>query len=163
MVFEHLRDHGRFRAEFQERTGVAFDWGLFTSERWPIDLVGANSVEGLARCFAPWYAPAPGRLGWRPLRITEVPHHLEADHTPRDRSRGIREYVGRFREEGVRPFALPAYALPGGEFLILDGNHRLSALAMAGVAFAVTLAVVVGPLRQECLPDLVHWQADGGT
>ena len=51
-----------------------------------------------------------------------------------------------------------AWALPGGNRLVLDGNHRLAAATQIGATTATALAAIVidGPLDERCLPDLRH-------
>ena len=75
-----------------------------------------------------------------------------------ERKADIQNYVDLFRKEkGVIEFTAPTYALPDGQYFILDRNHRLSALALNAVPFRVTLWNVRGPLESDGLLDLIHW------
>jgi hypothetical protein len=48
--------------------------------------------------------------------------------------------------------------VPDNEFLVMGGDRWPSALSVAKSPIDVTLAVIWGPVRQDCLQDLVHWQ-----
>jgi hypothetical protein len=152
-----------FFASFHAAIRVGFNWQRFFEESWPIEPVTLRSPADLARCFMPWYI---GRAGNEvayddphavPMRVTDVPKGM---HILNDERRAdIQQYVDSFgRQDGVVEFAAPAYALPDDHYFVLDRNHRLSALTLVSVPFAVTLWNVRGPLDRQCLLDLIHWE-----
>jgi len=130
--------------------------------------VTITSPIQLKRLFMPWYI---GKLGTEvayddhdaaPMSLADVPK--VTDILNEERQADIQQYAEKFRQqEGPVTFAVPTYALPDGRHFVLDRNHRLSALTVAAVPFAVTLWNVKGPLDAECLLDLIHWTPKGNT
>lgn len=55
---------------------------------------------------------------------------------------------------------VPAYALGRGSFLILDGNHRTTALFLSGRRFVLELDSLFAPVDRRYLIDLKYF--DGG-
>lgn len=95
-----------------------------------------------------------------PMRISEVRRRLD-EFEPANRA-AFECYVASFSGAGDEPveMVIPAYALGEDGFLLLDGNHRATAAAIAGRPFRVTLATLHGPVDRRILKDLKFW--DGG-
>ncbi|WP_152664522.1 hypothetical protein [Devosia geojensis] len=95
----------------------------------------------------------------RPLRLQDVAGRME-EFSP-DNRRHFLSLVDQFKAvSGPVKLRLPAYRLVGGEALLLDGNHRATALWMSGKAIDVTLATLCAPVDRRVLIDLKYW--DGG-
>jgi hypothetical protein len=154
---------GNFFTTFHAAIRVGFNWERFFQEEWPIEAVTLSSPAELRRCFMPWYI---GRAGKEvayddpdavPLRLTDVPKGIAV--LSEERRADIEQYADSFkRQNGIVEFAAPTYALPDDHHFVLDRNHRLSALTLVSVPFAVTLWNVRGPLDPNCLLDLIHWE-----
>lgn len=141
---------------------VGFNWDRFFHERWPIEAVRLKKPADLARCFMPWYIGKSGdevaydATDAVPMRLTDIPNAKKILND--ERQHDIHEYVAAFRQQGgVVEFMTPTYSLPDNQYFILDGNHRMSALALSSVPFDVTLWNVRGPLESDALLDLIHW------
>lgn len=95
-----------------------------------------------------------------PMRVKEVRERLD-EFEPANRSAFMR-YVTAFGQPDAQPIkmVLPAYGLGMDGFLLLDGNHRATAAAIARRPFHLTLAVLDGPVDRRILKDLKFW--DGG-
>ncbi len=99
----------------------------------------------------------PTARGARQLRIGEVVDRLEEVPMP-ERARFLPD---RFLQDGVpEAVVVPAYDLGGEDLLLLDGNHRATALALTGMPFVLTVRVLEAPVDRRYLFDLRHW--DGG-
>jgi hypothetical protein len=122
-----------------------------------------HQLEELSSFYLPWYLGPKGEevrydnRQARPVRLSDVPLSLNGLKPER------RDLIGRLAalfEQSRPPIQLvaAAYALPSDEYLILDGNHRLAALATSNVPFRAVLFVVHGPADPSALPDLIHWR-----
>ena len=68
----------------------------------------------------------------------------------------------RFLQNGLpEEVVIPAYSLGGEDLLLLDGNHRATALALTGGRFVLRVRVLEAPVDRRYLFDLRHW--DGGA
>jgi|SRR5579883_227557 len=152
-----------FFTTFHAAIRVGFNWERFFEESWPVEVVTLRSREDLARCFVPWYIGKAGKeVAYDdpdavPVRLPDVPKGL--DVLNEERRADIQHYVESFqRQGGVVEFAAPGYALPDDHYFVLDRNHRLSALTLTSLPFAVNLWNVRGPLERTALLDLIHWE-----
>lgn len=95
----------------------------------------------------------------RPMSVEEVADALGL-FAP-DHRRVFERYLRQFSHADT-PVRLdvPAYDLGRGRLLLLDGEHRVTALFMADVPCQVRLAVLHGPIDRLIFPDLRYW--DGG-
>ena len=95
-----------------------------------------------------------------PMRVREVRGRLD-EFEPANKS-AFDRYVTAFGEAGGETIdmVLPTYGLGADGYLLLDGNHRATAAAIAGRPFRLTLAVLNGPVDRRILKDLKFW--DGG-
>jgi hypothetical protein len=94
-----------------------------------------------------------------PMRIKELVARME--NTPlrfRARFESMRDH---YQHHGVPEVVeIPAYGLGGGEYFLLDGNHRATGLYLAGLPFKLRLRVLGAPVDRRFLIDLKYW--DGG-
>ena len=150
--------HGKFCSQIR----VAFNWRKFFIEDSPIEVVTLSDVRIFGNLKLPWYLNSSsefvgyGVAGALPVVLGDVSKWIA--HLPSDR----RESIEKMRDEvlsGVRSteFEFPSYAIPQCQYLILDGNHRLCALALSGLPFRVQMYVLKGPLDPVALPDLLHY------
>jgi hypothetical protein len=152
-----------FEARFRSVIRVGINWSRFINECWPISILRVVDRESLGVSVLPWYLGDTGQ---------EVPYSANAaypvvlDQIPevictlnRNRQKSIGEYAQHFSGKPLVELAAPSFDLGNGRQLILDGNHRLSALFITKTPFVVTFYSVQGPKEPNCLPDLIHWGA----
>ena len=162
MAPSNAKSPAEFAELFRSVIRVGFNWKRFFEEKWPIELVTLASQEDLSRCFMPWYiGPNGNEVAYDdpkavPIRLDDVPKSigiLNEEHR-----RDIQKYVELFHnQKDTIKFNAPTYQLPNNCYFILDRNHRLAALAVHSLPFEVTLSNVRGPLKPDCLLDLIHW------
>ena len=150
-----------FSQRFAGRIRVSFNWPQFRIQNWPVEKI---SIDGRRICPAlrlPWYVGVNGMVsfdepGASPVRLSEVDRWYsmlpEQQRTDIDNMRV--EYLRRSRS--LEP-EIPVYALQNGEYLVMDGNHRLSALALSALSFSVDMWVVHGPIAASALGDLKYF------
>jgi hypothetical protein len=142
---------------------VELDWDAVRSGGWPVDAEVVDTIEGLGGGFFPWYLTNGGREvsyledGAQPVPVARVTA-LESyfDDARRTKIAGMRR---SFEHVEAVQLIVPAYSLGASGYLILDGCHRLAALASAGTAFKGLLLTLRGPIDAAVLPDLRHWTA----
>jgi hypothetical protein len=114
-------------------------FSVFRATRWRM-FVGSG---------VPWASPL--RIGELVARLDEVTMPEHARFLP-----------DRFLQDGLPPeVVVPAYSLGGEDLLLLDGNHRATALALTGGPFVLKVRVLEAPVDRRYLFDLRHW--DGGS
>jgi len=93
-----------------------------------------------------------------PLTLADIPKAINRLNSKRIDK--IQELLSGFINTTKQPVqvVIATYALPDGKHLIIDGNHRSSALIIAGVRARLMVFEVLGSLDQELLPDLCHWK-----
>ena len=92
----------------------------------------------------------PMRIAELIARLSEIPEHDRVRFSP-----------SHYVEGGAPPeVQVPAYCVGQDEFLLLDGNHRATALALSGRPFKLQLKVLEAPVDRKFLFDLKFW--DGG-
>jgi hypothetical protein len=160
-----VQDPDVFEAAFRPNVRVQFNWKRFHREAWPITVRSVTSRRELSELILPWYVSWSGtetafdRLGARPIRVREV--SLLRESLNERRRKGIDHYFKAFLNETAPiTLAVPVYALPDGEFLVIGKCRRVVALALVKTSFAVTLYCVNGPIDRDCLLDLRHWQGE---
>jgi hypothetical protein len=166
--FTQGRDRIRTALAWEPLARLADDGsGAVRVETLSID-VAAYDVSALAGYHAPWYGDGAGEVPYghpdaAPIRHTELATGLAVlDPDRRSRVVALREqYAARVdgREIAV---TLATYDLGGGRCLVLDGNHRLTALVqliVQGCPVRVTDFRLTAPLDPALLPDLRHFTA----
>lgn len=171
-----------FRAHFTEgadRIRTTLDWealsemarrddgtvrlSMITTELTPYR---PTALEGY---HAPWYRDASwsGEVAYDqhdavPIRHTE----LVTDFSVLKIDRRLRigalrdQYATRLDDQGVE-LILATYALGPDRFLVLDGNHRLTALAQLvakGCPARLIEFRLTAPVSPAILPDLIHYR-----
>jgi hypothetical protein len=129
--------------------------------------VAAYDPQALSGYHAPWYRDASGTAetsydaaGAVPLRHAELAADLAVLDAPRRaRITALRDhYAARVDGEGIS-LVLATYALGPGHCLVLDGNHRLTALLHLvdqGCPIHLIEFRLTAPLDPLLLPDLAH-------
>ncbi|WP_189426473.1 hypothetical protein [Devosia pacifica] len=92
------------------------------------------------------------------MRVEEVVARL--NEFPQANQQAFERAMADFRDERHIELVVPAYALENGDYLLLDGNHRVCALFALDASATVRLRTLVGPIDRRILIDLKHW--DGG-
>ena len=147
---------------FKPFVRVMFDWARMEEERWPVELSVVSALEQVACWHTPWNFNRLGRevrhddAEARPIRLAEVEALMPG--FGEQRQRYIERMVCEFRQSPPPvQLILPAYELPEGGHILLDGNHRAAALLRARVSFRILLCAVRGPIEESILPELRHW------
>lgn len=129
---------------------VAIDWSRFAVESWPVHrgtIVDPAELGRLRSAFWVRFKRLNPRflktIGTRSLPIAEVAARMA--HFPQPGRDHILDLVRQYRDEGRAHAQVPAYRLADGTVLLLDGNHRSTALALAQVPFELDLFVIMGP------------------
>lgn len=173
-----------FKAHFTEgadRIRTSLDWtalserarrddgtvrlSMISTELTPYRL---SDLEGY---HAPWYrdASGSGEVAYDhedavPIRHTELVTDLSVLRGERrSRIEALRDqYATRLDGPGVS-LTLATYALGPDRSLVLDGNHRLTALAQLvakGCPVRLIEFRLTAPVSSAILPDLIHYQVD---
>lgn len=151
-VVEHL---------YRSQMRVHFSWDRLREGQWPIDLVVMDNVEALSRWFVPWYLREDHEVHYdqphaEPLRLVDVARQLSSLNGGRRR---LIETIADDLKRHSDPLHLdlPVYSLGEAGLLVLDRNHRLSALLLADRPFRLITFRIRGPIDPRVLPDLIHW------
>ena len=121
-----------------------------------------NTLDQIRLIRTAWYTPQMDERydfadrNKKNMTVGEVADNRSLVPTHVDR---INAWVERIKAGESVPLIAPAYALPNGEFFLLDGNHRLVAAVIAGKS-PVLLHVVQGPVSRAIVPDLWRWEAE---
>lgn len=176
-----------FRRHFTEgadRIRTSLDWDALAA--LAADGSGAVALErvttsvasydpgALAGYVAPWYRGASGTETAYDAPDAVPLHHAELatdrglatlNAPRRARITALREhYAGRVDGEGIS-LVLATYALDADRRLVLDGNHRLTALLhliAEGCPVHLTEFRLTAPLNPALLPDLRHFTGELG-
>lgn len=146
-----------------ERINVCLNWHRMHRERWPISVSQITSQTDLAKLYMPWYLdPNEAWVDYaheaaKPMRVCEAAKKI--GRLPIPSQRIVAKYAAIF-QASKRPIQLmlPVYRLSSEASLLLDGNHRVVALAIVKPTFELTLALIDGPVEADALPDLKHWE-----
>ena len=92
----------------------------------------------------------------KPIALSDIPNVLSL--LKKKRQQLILNFSKSFNKDR-QPVQLvvPAYTLGKNQSILLDGNHRMAALAISQVTFRVMTFTVFGPMDSNILPDLQHW------
>jgi hypothetical protein len=150
----------QFCAKFSGICGM-LNWQRFLAEKWPLEIVLLTDRQAFAHIRLSWFLSlnnvfvAFDEPGATPVRLDDVQSwypFLPPKHKNRIEQRK-REYLDGSRKP---EFEFPSYAIPTNEHLVLDANHRLSALALSGASFLLHMFVLEGPLDPDALADLQY-------
>lgn len=149
-----------FQDLFADAIRVLLDWGEVRARSLSARIEFATSYLDVQGDYFPWYLGESGEevvLGGsaRPIALAEFPA-VEERLLPSRRKR-IDELREGFTRWGSVQLLVPAYRV-GRSRLILDGCHRLAALAGCTVSVRVVFFTLHGPPDPRVLPDLTHWQ-----
>ncbi len=151
-----------FHRKFCSNIRAQFNWRRFFTENWPVEVLVLEDKRTFDALWLPWCLNASNAFvsfnapSASPVRLSDVAQWFE--YLPSNMRATIQQFEGEFRS-GVRTTELeiPSYALPANRYIVLDGNHSLSALTLCGLPFIVHMYVVKGPVDPNVLPDLVHF------
>ncbi len=174
--FEAFREHF---TRGPDRIRVALDWdrlaalvaaGAAEVRALTIDLQPYGGTAELDAFAAPWYTADGAEVAYDhgdavPLGFAGLAEGLGC--LSEDRRARVEAIRSRYAQSDGRriELVLATWALPGGRRLVLDGNHRLAALAgLVGQGCPVTVRefriVTTGPApAPELVPDLAHHRA----
>lgn len=142
---------------------MKLDWQRLRSEEVTVNLSIFDELEHHSSWYLPWYFNDIDEevsylvANANPLTLADIPQAMTRINSRRRDQ--IQELLSAFINT-TQPvqIVIATYALPDGKHLIMDGNHRSSALILAGVKARLMVFEVLGPLDKELLPDLCHWQ-----
>lgn len=153
MALEFVRpadlDHDGFRTRFPE-IAVRVNWERFRADGWPVRVLRTTATADVLELFT-CYRLSLGRvnahfLHWLFSRNMTVSDVLKRyGRMPQRDRRIIESFVAEYREESLVKLELPTFGLPAGRQFLADGNHRIVALALAGVPFELDLYSVAAP------------------
>ncbi|MFE9449227.1 hypothetical protein [Streptomyces sp. NPDC006739] len=174
-----------FRAHFTagaDRIRTALDWEALSElagrDNGTVRLAMVSTdlapytLATLEGYHAPWYrdgsGSGSGEVGYDhqdavPLRHTELATDVSVLQDDRRSRIGVLRdhYAARFDGQD-RSLILATYALGPDRFLVLDGNHRLTALTQLvaqGCPARLVEFRLTAPVDSAILPDLIHYEA----
>lgn len=140
---------------------VLLDWHALFEARATTSLRVLHSPEEIHRLFTTWYVATHENREIsfrdavsRPLRIGALSGSLTMLEP--GRASKMAE-IAAAQGSGTGTWVVPCYRLTNDDLLLLDGNHRLGAMAVHGVVARVLVVVIHGPLDPKILPDLAAW------
>jgi hypothetical protein len=94
-----------------------------------------------------------------PMRIRELVERF-AETKPSFRASFEAMRLSLMATPGAIDIEIPAYDLGSGDLLLLDGNHRATALYLGDRPFTLRITTLSAPVDRRYLITLKHW--DGG-
>jgi hypothetical protein len=153
-----------FHQLFRPTIRVQLAWKRIPTDA-RVTVVAATDFCEIDDWYTPWYVDSSGReCGFdagdaRPLTIAEAARsHGSLTQERRARLDRIASEL-RCTEE-PRDVLVATYGLGGRAQLVLDGNHRLTALKDVGGAIRVVGLCLMGPVTAAVLPDLARWEGE---
>lgn len=154
-----------FELFFSQFIRVLLNWERLKETKANVRVTIYNGLEPFSNWYLPWYLSSMRKeISYRdavskPLTLHQVVDDLSIlDEARRCRIQGLSDSFMECRASQCPQVMIASYALPGNKHLILDGNHRASALALSGVKAKVMTFEVFGLIKQEILPDLKFWE-----
>lgn len=145
-----------FEALFRGAVRVRLDWDLLSASQSDVQVFEPQPQQ-LLEFVCPWYVGSDG---------AEVPVD-SPDGTPVTvrrattlhgaRTARIRTLAAGFTDGPQSPIIVATFAVPGGRQLVLDGAHRLTAVALGGCRVPVAVFCVEAAATTDLLPDLRHF------
>ena len=154
----------KFESFFKVSIRVKLNWERLINEKVTVCLSVFDEVENPSAWYLPWYFnDIDEEVSYlvpnaSPLTLADIPKAINRLNSKRIDK--IQELSSGFINTTKQPVqvVIATYALPDGKHLIIDGNHRSSALIIAGVRARLMVFEVLGSLDQELLPNLFHWK-----
>lgn len=149
-----------FRQLFAAEVRSAIDWDLL-EQYCAASLEIITDAEELGDLQTVWHVSSSGALSdWRDQkarRLTVSEAAMVPDIPTPTGARFINEIESEYRH-GLHPrvWGIPLYQTKAGESLILDGNHRATALLRSGAPIRLLAAVAHGFDSADLLPDLLR-------
>ncbi|WP_282203217.1 ParB N-terminal domain-containing protein [Kitasatospora fiedleri] len=123
-------------------------------------------TDALDRFYAPWYRDSHGPAAYDsrdavPVRLTEAA--ADSSAVPPETWKRILVLRDQYARSANGPgisLVFASYSLGDGSYLVLDGNHRLSALVQLvaqGCPVTLTEFQLTAPLDPALLPDLARF------
>lgn len=153
-----------FESFFKESIRVQLHWEKLRSEQVTVRLSVCDELQNPSDWYLPWYFnDIDEEVSYLvanaiPLTLADIPKAINRLNSKRRDK--IKELLSGFINTNKQPVqvVIATYALPDGKHLIIDGNHRSSALIIAGVRARLIVFEVLGAVDKELLPDLCHWK-----
>jgi hypothetical protein len=149
-----------FHDKFCNGIRVMFNWERFFNEDWPIERLSLTDRQAFLGLKLPWYRGTDGFVTFDtpnalPVCLAEIEewYTLLSDKIRITIENMIQEFL--YRSQKLE-FDFPAYSLSKSEYLVMDGNHRLSAIALTDLSFMINMWVVKGPIDENVLKDLTY-------
>ena len=141
-----------FKSRF-DSIGVCFVWRLFSRKQYSVQKEILTIPDNADSLFAPWYLDGSGKpVGYRHTEAHPVLISEAATNAKLEREQNI---MPQFHGPDLPE--CPAIQVESNKYLLLDGNHRVTAATREQVNRTLILWVIIGPLNDELIPDLIHW------
>lgn len=153
-----------FQSFFNNSIRIKLNWDKLKDDEVTVSMSVFDKLENPSAWYLPWYFnDLNEEVGYlaenaNPLTLADIPKAI--NHLNSRRRDKIKDLLNRFITTTQEPVqvVIAAYALPNGKHLIMDGNHRSSALFLAGVKARLMVFEICGPIDKELIPDLCHWK-----
>ncbi|NCD18395.1 MAG: hypothetical protein EOL89_00160 [Actinobacteria bacterium] len=162
----HRIPWGQFETIFKPIIRAELDWEAAAGSSVWLEVL--DSLPG--DWHTVWYLVGRGtewgRLGAHhesnavPLTVSEAAREVASESGPLKDFDKVREIAAAFASHGSADLLLAAWRTRTGRTIILDGNHRVVAAALAGVPVRTVAMVIRAPADCTVLPDLVHHLPD---
>ena len=148
---------------FKPHIRVLFNWTLLNKNNWNIELQAVSSLKTISSWYMPWNVDENKNLidyklpNAKPIRVKDVPEMLPK--FSKERQNFINFLSEQFKNSHFPiNFVVPAYNLGGNKRLLLDGNHKMSALVLSQVSFNIMIFTIIAPVNKSIIPELRHWE-----
>nr|WP_199045498.1 hypothetical protein [Dyella sp. ASV24] len=142
-----------FKYHFGQPIRVSLNWQLLSESNASIKLQQLQLPGDAGRIFTPWYLDGSG-AACNYFDQGAVPQNVSSAA----QSEALKKRHGFHYQHGAPTVVVaPAYGLPDGGVLLLDGNHRVVSAYLGGVNLLLMAFVIEGPLDAQILPDLEYW------
>jgi hypothetical protein len=160
MCIEQETIFSAFRAYFEPSMRVLLNWKLAAEQSWPIRLSVQAGETDFSSLMTPWYVDGTSEVGYdcdrgHPVSVGQISALIGRLHSRRrEHIQSLCTEMSSWRQPVQ--LTIPRYALRRGTFLLLDGSHRLAALAIARLPSRIMSFTIEGPIDPHVLPDLGH-------
>ena len=150
----------QFKAGFEEQIRMEIDWAKLEATKASVSLTICSPQQ--LQIILPWHRKSGLENNGDWLQLEEIPAAIPELH-PATRS-AVLEYASSLSKNPQGQLLnVPAWRLPGGRLLALDGCHRLSGMKISGCKGQVCLWILDAPFDPQLMPFLMRLGAKASS